>query len=449
MERTKTTSNTSMFDLHGKPPVAQAFPLALQHVLAMIVGNIMPSIIIAGVTQLSPEERVMIIQVGMLVAALSTFIQLIPFFGFGSGLPVIMGISFAYIPVLVAIGGEFGIKAIFGAQLIGSLVSIVVGIFIKQIRHYFPPIVAGTVVFTIGLSLYNVGINYMAGGIGQESYGDLRNWAIAIITLAVVLICNMFGKGMIKLASILIGILVGYLICLPLGMVNFSGLANANWFALPRPFYFGYEFHLPAILSLVIMYIVNAVQAVGDFSATTMGGLNREATDTELSGAIKGNGLSSAIASMFGGLPTASYSQNVGIVSMTKVVSIYVFKLAALMILIAGFIPKFGAVMTTIPYPVLGGATISVFAMITMTGMRLIMQGEMSTRNLTIVGLAVALGVGMTGAPNALAEFPDWFMMIFGASPVVISTTVVFFLNLILPKKTMAEEQAERDAIDK
>ncbi len=444
----KSISN-SVFELDGKPSIAKALPLALQHVLAMLVGNIVPSIIIAGATGLTPEEQVMMIQVGMIVAALSTFLQLVPVFGFGARLPVIMGISFSYIPVLTTIGAAYGIKAVFGAQLIGAIVSIFVGIFIKQIRGFFPPIVAGTVVFTIGLSLYPVGIRYMAGGVGHPEFGDLKFWGVAVFTLVVVLICNMFGKGMIKLAAILIGMIAGYVLALALGMVNFDNLSAAGWFALPKPFYFGYEFHTTAVISMVVMYIVNAVQAVGDFSATTMGGLNREATDEELSGAIKGNGLASVIASAFGGLPTASFSQNVGIVSMTKVVSLFVFKLAAAIILVAGLIPKFGAVMTTVPYPVLGGATISVFAMITMTGMRLITQGEMSTRNLTIVGLAVALGVGMTGTEGAIAMFPDWFKMVFGASPVVIATTIVFFLNIIMPKKTIAQEQRERESYEK
>lgn len=443
----KTYSN-SVFELDGKPSFTKALPLALQHVLAMLVGNIVPSIIIAGVTGLTPEEKVMMIQVGMLVAAFSTFLQLVPVFGFGARLPVIMGISFSYIPVLTVIGSTYGIQAVFGAQLVGAIVSIFVGIFIKQIRSYFPPIVAGTVVFTIGLSLYPVAINYMAGGVGNPEFGDMKFWGVAIFTLVVVLLCNMFGKGMIKLAAILIGMVAGYIASLALGMVSFDNLNAAGWFSLPRPFYFGYKFPLTAVISMVVMYIVNSVQAVGDFSATTMGGLNREATDDELAGAIKGNGICSVIASAFGGLPTASYSQNVGIVSMTKVVSLHVFKIACGFILVAGLVPKFGALMTTVPYPVLGGATISVFAMITMTGMRLITQGEMTTRNLTIVGLSVALGVGLTGNPNAMAKFPEWFKMVFGASPVVIATTLVFFLNILMPKTTLAEEQKERDQFE-
>ena len=288
----------------------------------------------------------------------------------------------------------------------------------------------------------------MAGGVGHPEFGAMKFWGVAIFTLVVVLLCNMFGKGMIKLAAILIGMIAGYLASLALGMVSFENLNAAGWFSLPRPFYFGYEFHSTAVISMVVMYIVNSVQAVGDFSATTMGGLNREATDDELAGAIKGNGICSVIASAFGGLPTASYSQNVGIVSMTKVVSLHVFKIACAFILVAGLVPKFGALMTTVPYPVLGGATISVFAMITMTGMRLITQGEMTTRNLTIVGLAVALGVGLTGNKAAMEQFPQWFKMVFGASPVVIATTIVFFLNILMPKTTLAQEQRERDQFE-
>ncbi|NBG88630.1 uracil-xanthine permease family protein [Isachenkonia alkalipeptolytica] len=445
----------SVFELHGLPSMAKAFPLGIQHVLAMLVGNITPAIIIGGVVGLGTGDATLLVQSAMFIAGIATLIQLYPMgkagstYRIGSGLPVIMGVSFAYIPPLIAIGSQYGIAAILGAQMIGGVVAVIVGIFIKPIRKYFPPMVAGTVVFTIGLSLYPTAINYMAGGMGQTGYGSYTNWLVAVVTLLVVLFCNQFAKGYLKLASILVGILAGYFLALPLGLVDFAPIAEASWFALPRPLYFGIEFYPSAILTMAIMYVVNSVQAVGDLSATTVGGMGREISDDELSGGIIGNGVASVIASLFGGLPTATYSQNVGIVSMTKVISKFVLALAAGMILLAGFVPKVGALMTTIPHSVLGGATITVFALITMTGIRLIIQDELSIRNITIVGLAVALGVGISQVPEALEVFPQWFMMIFGSSAVVISAIVVFSLNLILPKKTLEDERKEREIMEK
>lgn len=443
-----STVNTSLFNFNGKPSMDKAIPLGLQHVLAMIVGNVTPSIIIAGTVGLAMDERTLLVQTGMFIAGLATFMQIFSYKKLGAKLPVIMGISFSYIPVLISIGSTYGIAAIFGAQLIGSLAAILMGFFIKPIRKYFPPIVAGTVVLTIGLSLYSIGINYMAGGVGQPTYGALQNWGVAFLTLATVLICNMYGKGVFRLASILVGIVFGYIVAFALGMVNFAPLASAGWVSLPRPLYFGMEFIPTAIISMIVMYIVNSIQAVGDFSSTTVGGMNREVTDTELSGGIISYGVSSFFAAIIGGLPTATYSQNVGIVASTKVIARRVFVIAASVIIAAGFIPKFGALMTTIPYAVLGGATISVFGMITMTGIKLITQDELSNRNMTIVGLSLALGMGMVGVPAAMVNFPSWFLMVFGRSPVVIATLLALILNIVLPKKSLVQEQKEREDLD-
>ncbi|NLT95856.1 MAG: purine permease [Clostridia bacterium] len=443
---------SSLFSLDGRPSFTTALPMSIQHLLAMIVGNVLPALVLANSIGLSSEQRIQLVQASMFIAAIGTFIQTTPILGVGAKLPVIIGVSFAYIPTILAIGAEFGLPAIFGAQIVGGITAYLVGVFIKSIRKYFPPMVAGTVVFTIGLSLYRVAVNYMAGGFQSTDprYGGLVYWGIAFLTLAVVLICNMFGKGLVKLAAILIGIVVGYIASLIAGIVSFESIATASWFNLPLILPYSLEFPIAAVVSMAIMFVVNSVQAVGDLSGTTVGGMDREPTDQELSGGIKGNGVVSIIGSLIGGLPTATYSQNVGIVAMTKVVSLHIFRLTALMVLIAGFIPKFGAIMTSIPQAVIGGATISVFAQITMTGMRLIVQDEMSVRNTTIVGLGIALGMGITQIPKeGLQYLPDWFTMVFTSSPVVLATVVVFFLNILLPKKTIAEEEAERKAIEK
>lgn len=440
----KKEKNNSIFDTDGIPPILKSIPLSLQHLLAMIVGTVTAPIIVAGVVGASPFQSTLLVQYALIIAGITTLIQLYPIGKMGARLPIIFGVGFTYLPTLVAIGSQFGLKGILGAQIIGGIATIIVGIFIKKIRRFFPTIVAGTVVLTIGLSLYPIAINYMAGGVGSESYGSITNWSIAIITLLVVIGVSQFAKGYIKSASIFVGIIVGYAISMMLGIVDFTPVKEAAWFALPKPLQFGVEFHATAIISMVVISIVNAIQTIGDLSATTMGGLNREITDDELSGGVLGSGVCTVIGALFGGLPTSSYSQNVGIVAMNKVVSRFVLGIAAAFMLLAGFVPKFGALMTTIPRCVLGGATITVFSMITMTGIKLVIKDELSSRNITIVGLAIAMGMGVTTVPESLVSFPDWAIMIFAESPIVIATIIAFTLNIVLPHKSLADEEKER-----
>ena len=407
MSEKATKKRASLFELDGVPSFGQAFPLSLQHVVAMIVGCVTPAIIIAGVSGLSDSDSVI--------------------------LPVIMGVSFAYLPSMQAIAGDFGLPAIFGAQIVGGIVAVFVGIFIKKIRKFFPPLIAGTVVFTIGLSLYPTAINYMAGGTSSPNYGSWQNWLVAIFTLAVVTILNHFGKGILKLASILIGIIAGYLFSLPFGMVDLSSVGTAGMFQLPSVMHFGVKFEISSCVAIGILFAINSIQAIGDFSATTSGGMDRQPTDDELQGGIVGYGIMNLLGAMIGGLPTATFSQNVGIVTTTRVVNRFVLGGAGAMILIAGLVPKFSALLTTIPQCVLGGATVSVFASIAMTGMKLVMTAHMNYRNTSIVGLAAALGMGVSQASASLSAFPTWVTTIFGRSPVVIATLIAVIMNIVLP----------------
>lgn len=425
----------SVFDLNGTPKFSQAFPLALQHVVAMIVGCVTPAIIIAGVAGLEGNDKVIFVQAALFIAAISTLIQLFPLGGkLGSGLPVIMGVSFAYLPSMQAIAGSFDIATILGAQLVGGIAAIFVGIFVKKLRVLFPPLITGTVVFTIGLSLYPTAVKYMAGGASSPTFGSWQNWLVGFITLAVVIALNHYAKGILKLASILVGMLVGYIVSAFFGMIDFTAVGSAGLFQIPRPMYFGLKFEPSAIVTMVVLFVINSIQAIGDFSATSGGGLDREPTDKELSGGIVAYGFTNIFGAFFGGLPTATFSQNVGIVATTKVVNRMVLGLAATIILAAGLLPKFSALLTTIPQCVLGGATISVFATIAMTGIKLITQKPLTYRSTSIVGLAVALGMGITQCPDALATFPAWVTTVFGKSPVVVTTIVAILLNVILPK---------------
>lgn len=432
----------SIFELTGVPSLKQALPLAVQHVVAMVVGCVTPAIIVSGAangTGLPAEETVLLIQSALVAAALSTLLQLFPIgrswkVGIGAGLPVIMGVSFAYVPSMQAIAADYGIAAILGAQLVGGLVAVVMGLLVRRIRVLFPPLITGTVVFTIGLSLYPTAINYMAGGVGSADYGSWQNWLVAVFTLAVVTALNHFGKGIWKLSSILIGVIAGYALSACFGMVHFQSVAEAGAFQLPQLLHFGIEFEPSSCVALGLLFAINSIQAIGDYSATTIGGLDREPTDKELQNGIVGYGLSNVAGALLGGLPTATYSQNVGIVTTTKVVNRCVLGLAALILGAAGLVPKFSALLTTIPYCVLGGATVSVFASIAMTGMKLVASARMDYRNSSIVGLAAALGMGISQAAAALASFPTWVTTIFGKSPVVLATLVAVVLNLILPK---------------
>ena len=438
-------THASVFELNGVPSFGQALPLALQHVVAMIVGCVTPSIIVAGVAGISGSDRVILIQAALFCSAISTLLQLFPFikfgnFQFGSALPVIMGISFAYVPSMQAIAGAYDIATILGAQVVGGVVAIIVGFCIRKIRILFPPLVTGTVVFTIGLSLYPTAVNYMAGGTSSDAYGSWQNWLVAFFTLAVVTGLNHFARGFLKLASILIGIVAGYILAIPFGLVDLSGVQSAGLFQLPQPLHFSMSFEPSACIAIGLLFAINSIQAIGDFSATTSGSMNRMPENKELQGGIVMYGISNILCAFLGGLTTATYSQNVGIVTTTKVINRCVLGLAAIILMIAGFVPKFSGLLTTIPQCVLGGATISVFASIAMTGIKLIFQQEMNFRNTSIVGLSVALGMGITQASGSLAAFPEWVTTVFGSSPVVVATLMAILLNVILPKEEKKEE---------
>jgi len=379
----------SIFETDGIPRMSEALPLAMQHVVAMIVGCVTPAIIVSGAVPggLSREDQVILIQSALVIAALSTLLQLFPIggkakFAIGSGLPIIMGVSFAYVPSMQAIAESYGIAAIMGAEIVGGVVAVVMGLLVKKIRVFFPPLITGTVVFTIGLSLYPTAINYMAGGTSSPNYGSWQNWAIAFFTLIVVTALNHFGKGIWKLASILIGIIVGYLVSIPFGMVDFSSIGEAGVCQLPSLMHFGVQFEPSSCVALGILFAINSIQAIGDYSATTIGAMDRTPKDDELQRGIVGYGLSNVVGALLGGLPTATYSQNVGIVTTTKVI------------------------------------------------------------NRWVLGLAAALGMGVSQATAALASFPTWVTTIFGKSPVVLATIIAVMLNVILPK-TRDEQKEE------
>lgn len=447
-----TQNKQEIYKWDGKPSASQTIPLALQHVVAMIAGCMTPALIISGSAGLEVADKVLLIQMSLIVAGLSTLLMLFPLFGkVGARLPVIMGVSFAYVPTMSAVAAQYSaslgdpkaaIAVILGAQIAGGIVAILFGLTVKVIKPLFPPIVSGTVVFIIGLSLYPIAFRYMggAGSVKVPGWGSINNWIVGLITLVVAFSLNNFTKGITKLASVLFAMVVGYIISIPFGMVDFAKVGAASWLKVATPLHFGIRFEPAVIISFVILFIVNSIQAIGDFSSTTIGGMDREPSSEELQGGIVGYGAMNIVGAILGAPPTATFSQNVGIVATNKVIARRVFTCAAIIIIISGIIPKLSAVLTTIPFPVIGGATLSVFAMITMNGLKLIAKQPFTFRNVTIVGLAVAAGMGFTAvAGEAKAAevlfMPQALYTAFGTSPVVVATIVAIVLNLVLKEK--------------
>lgn len=433
-----TQSSEALYRRQAKLAPSLAIPLALQHVLAAFAAIVTPAIIVAQTCGFTPEEQSRIIQVALIFSAIDTLIQQFPIAGrVGSGLPIIMGASFTFVPAISVVGSELGYEAVLGAQIVGGVLSALFGLAFKKLRFLFPPTVMGTVIFVIGLSLCPVAIQSMAGGAGASMFGALNNWIVAAVTFVVVFALNNYAHGLLKLGSILVGIIVGFLVAIPFGMVDLSNVATVGLFTLPTPLPFQIVFDPAACAMIGVVSIVNTVQVMGELAAASDGGMGREVTDAELSGGMIGSGLVGAAAALFGGIPTVTYGQNVGIISENKVVNRLVFTVAALVFLAAGVLPKFSAVLTAIPQPVIGGATISVFATIGMNGAIMFSRAGMTPRNTTIIGLAIAFGIGIEQSAGALAGagMPAWVNTVFGTSSIAVATVVAVVLNLVLPRE--------------
>lgn len=455
-----------LFKFEGKVGFKEAFPLALQHVIAMIAGCVAPALIFASAAGLSHADSIIIVQMALIGSALTSFIMLYPIGILGSRLPMIYGVSFAYIPTMLALCGQFSdlgpvgiVSIVLGSQLIGAIVSIVFGLALKYITPFFPPLVSGTVVLAIGLTLYPVALTNMggAGAVTAPGWGAWQNWLVGIITLLVNVGLNHFGKGIGKLASVLFAMVVGYIVSLFFKMVDLSPVAEAGWFSIASPMHFGMKFDISAIISFVIIFMVTCIEGIGDMSSTTIGGMDRVPTSDELRGGIVGFGVANVIGAFIGCLPTATFSQNAGIVSVNKVINRKVFTISGIIILVAGFVPKISSLLTTIPAPVVGGATLSVFAAITMNGIRMITEQPLTVRNTSIVGIAIAIGFGFTTivstADSAGVVFmPEALKNAIGVSPVVLAAITSILMNVVIPeteadkkKENLVEEILEKE----
>lgn len=427
--------NNEIYQLDGKVPLKKAIPLGIQHVLAMFLGNISPLLIICGMLEMDQGVKAALIQNSMFIAGIATLIQLYPIWKVGSGLPVVMGTSSGFIGTAKSIGAAYGYGAILGASIIGSLLEIVLGFFIKPLKKLFPPIVTSLVIISIGLSLLPVGIRYFGGGSGAADFGDPKHLLVGLIVIIVIVVLKQFQGSFLSVSSILIGIIVGYIAAVCLGMVDFTQVKEAAWIALPRPMVVGFEFHPSAIVAMCIMYIATAVETVGDISGIANGGLDREPSDKELSGGVIADGFGSFIAALFGVLPNTSFSQNVGLVQVTKVVNRFVIATGAVFLLLMGFIPKLSALFSVMPQSVLGGAAVIMFASILVSGLQSLLREKITGRSGLIISLAIGLGVGIGNVPEVLDQLPAWVGQIFAQNGIIMTFVIATVMNLVLPKE--------------
>ena len=416
-------------------PVAKAIPFGLQHILAMFVANIAPILIVAGVCNISEQEKATLIQCAMLIAGIGTLIQLFPVWRIGSRLPIVMGISFTFVSIFSYIGATYGYGAIMGAVLIGGIIEGCLGLLAKYWTKIITPIVSASVVTAIGFSLLSVGASSFGGGTGAEDFGSVKNWILGSITLLCCILFNLFAKSYWKQLSVLFGLVVGYIVAIPMGMVDFSSLSSTAIVSFPQFMPFKMEFNINAIVSVTLIFLVSATETIGDTSALASSGLGRDVTAKETAGSIACDGFISSISSLFGCLPITSFSQNVGLVAMTKVVNRFTIGTGAVIMILAGIFPIFGAVLATLPNAVLGGCTIMMFGTIVVSGLQMVSKCGFSHRNITIAALSLSVGIGFTQVPEVFAVFPKIVQTVFAENCVAVVFVVALLMNLILPKE--------------
>lgn len=419
-------------DVDAMPPLGRAIPLGLQHVLAMFVGNVTVPIIIAGAADLSAEQTTFMIQAAMFVAGVATLVQSLGLGPIGARLPIVMGTSFGFVPVLIPIAVGMGLPAALGAALCGGIAMALVGLFLPWFRFLFPPVVTGTFVIMLGTLLMPVGLAYVGGGFGAEDFGASHHLLLAGLVLVITLGLHQFGRGIWSEAAPLIGLLVGYAAATAFGLVDFSAIGGAAWLSLPTPLAIGLEFHWAAVLPVVLLAVVTCAESIGDIAGTTAGGLDRAPTPKELSGGVMADGLASVFAAIFNAFPQISFSQNVGMVALTGVVSRYVVAIGGGFLVIAGLLPKLGAIVSSIPNAVLGGAVVIMFGMIASAGIKMLSHISFNKRNMVIIGVSLSAAIGLPAQEGLYADLSDNLQAII-ESGLIPGALCAIVLNLILP----------------
>ena len=437
----KSCSVKNIYQLEGRVPLLKAIPFGLQHILAMFVANLTPITIIAAAGGLSQAEIAILLQNAMFIAGIATLIQLYPIWKVGSGLPIVMGVSFTFVTVLCTVAANYGYPAVMGAVLVGGIFEGTLGLFAKYWRKLITPVVAASVVIAIGFSLLSVGARSFGGGYAED-FGSAQNLLLGTITLAVCLGWNCLAKGYLKQLSVLAGLLVGYVAAIVMGKVDLSVIMSGGIVALPKILPYTPEFHAGAIVSVAIIFLVSAAETIGDTTAMVATGLNREITDREISGSLACDGYASALSSLLGCPPITSFSQNVGLIAMTKVVNRFTIMTGAACMILAGLLPPVGNFFASLPESVLGGCTIMMFGTIMTSGMQMLAKANFNQRNVTIAALSLAVGIGFTTASeiDMWHIFPEMVQSVFAANVVAVVFVVSIILNLILPKNMDLEK---------
>ena len=441
MMKRKESNVNNIYKLEGRVPVAKAIPFGLQHVLAMFVSNLAPISIVAAAGGLSQDAIAVLLQNAMFVAGIATLIQLYPVWKVGAKLPIVMGVSFTFVTVLSTVAVNYGYPAVIGAVLVGGIFEGTLGLLAKYWRKIISPIVAASVVTAIGFSLFTVGARSFGGGY-VEDFGSAENLILGTITLIACLVWNCLAKGYLKQLSVLAGLVVGYIVAICMGKVDLSVIFSDGFIALPKLLPYVPEFNFGAIFSVCIIYLVSAAETIGDTTAMVASGLNREITDKEISGSLSCDGYASAVSSLFGCPPVTSFSQNVGLIAMTKVVNRFTIMTGALCMILAGLLPPVGNFFASLPESVLGGCTIMMFGTILTSGVQMIAKAGFTQRNITIAALSLSVGIGFTTASEIglWHIFPEMIQSVFSANVVAVVFVVSIILNLILPKAMEVEK---------
>ncbi len=435
MKNTKNSTMDNIYKLDGKVPPAKAIPFGLQHILAMFVANIAPILIVAEACGLSPSETTGLIQTAMIVAGVGSLIQMFPLWRVGSGLPVVMGISFTFVSIFCFIGPKYGYPTVIGAIIVGGIFEGILGLFAKYWRKLIAPIVSASVVTAIGFSLLSVGASSFGGGTGSADFGSATSWILGSVTLLSCIIFNIFAKSYLKQLSVLFGLIVGYIVALCMGEVDFSAFNGVGIATLPQLMPYKPVFNIEAILSVLLIFLVSATETIGDTSALSATALKREPDEKEISGSLACDGFISSLSAVFGCMPITSFSQNVGLIAMTKVINRFTIATGAVIMILAGIFPAVGAFLTTLPDAVLGGCTIMMFGTIVISGLQMIGNCGFSQRNITIAGLSLSVGLGFTQIPELFNIFPTLVRTVFAENCVAVVFLMAIILNLILPKK--------------
>lgn len=422
-----------MYGINDKPSILAQVLLGLQHIFAAFGGIIVVPLVISSALGFDAKTSTALISASILAAGIATFIQARGVGPIGARVACIMGTDFTFVTPSIAVGSVAGLPGIIGATILGSFVEIITSFFIKPLMKLFPPLVTGTVICLIGLTLLPVSIDWAAGGVGAADYGSLKNITIALIVMIVTLLLNHYGKGMISTASILIGMVVGYIICIPLGMVNFSSVIEANWFSLPNILHYGVDFNIKYVISFIPAYLVTVIETVGCLKAIgQVSGLKDE--ENKIGAGVLADGVGSMLAGALGTFPNTTFSQNVGLIPLTKVASRYVVIMAGILLVILGLFPKFAALINIMPQPVLGGVGIVMFGTVAASGIQTLSKVKLTNRNLLIIATSIGMGLGVTFRPDFVAQLPEGLKMIF-ASGISTGTIVALVLNLVLKEK--------------